>query len=625
MICPFCRTVNRDENGTCYKCEKDLSMLRLIVNKAKSHFNTALEFAERDRNEEAIAELHNAIDLDHTHVNSHVVLGTLYAKIGQLDRAEECWREALAVDPRFQKAHEYLEKLGRGRKSLPIVRRQRLLMTVMLVLLVSLAAWFIVLSSPKPSQLRLTDAWVRYHENDYAGALDVLQAFSATPAESFVGDQAQLLRDLIHKHMAFLLGSARTYLDQNKIAEARLQVQTLKDLSPPQTIREAAGRLMDEIDRTGQELLLVSARDAFGRRDLEAAHAMVADLLAQSPPVQIEEIAREMEEQILLASHAAVSAALELLSQGNASEDTVREQIETCRAVSADPDADEFLIQSQKAFALIVRTRKIDEAINLFKEGKIDQIGLLERMVALGKEYPDYEKLENTIAQFYTPLRDKLAQSLESDIETGRLESADSTLGTLEHLYALVEPDRAQVVLSPFRKRIEERRAGSLIERVKTAYASGDFEKTAQLARDAAEIDEIDDTTRAVMKTMLERSNARLAEERWEWMAQIERSGRYTGNRISLSEAQKTIEYYPLVEKHVSRKVYPHADETLLFYLAMSYRKVGQTDEAAKTFSLLEERFPESRFLEWVKRYAPSAENASNEKDGNPSQESLER
>ena len=125
MRCPFCRTENRDERDICYNCEKDLSMLRLIVNKAKAHFNTALEYAERDRNEEAIAELHNALDLDHSHVNSHVVLGTLYAKLGQMDKAKACWLEALTIDPRFEKAHQYLGKLDLGRKSLPVVRRQR--------------------------------------------------------------------------------------------------------------------------------------------------------------------------------------------------------------------------------------------------------------------------------------------------------------------------------------------------------------------------------------------------------------------------------------------------------------------------------------------------------------------
>ena len=57
MRCPFCKTENRDDLETCYSCEKDLSMLRLIVQKARAHFNRALEFAERDRNEEAIAEL----------------------------------------------------------------------------------------------------------------------------------------------------------------------------------------------------------------------------------------------------------------------------------------------------------------------------------------------------------------------------------------------------------------------------------------------------------------------------------------------------------------------------------------------------------------------------------------
>src|SRR5512133_3215649 len=103
MRCPFCRTENRDDRDTCYSCEKDLATLRAVVNKAKSHFNLGLEYAERGRNEEAIAELHHALDLDASHINSHVVLGTLYAKLGELAKADEHWKRALALDPRLEK------------------------------------------------------------------------------------------------------------------------------------------------------------------------------------------------------------------------------------------------------------------------------------------------------------------------------------------------------------------------------------------------------------------------------------------------------------------------------------------------------------------------------------------
>lgn len=69
MICPFCNTENRDDQDVCYHCNKDLSMLRLIINKAKHHYNLALEHAERGRYYEAITELNNSIELDSKNVS----------------------------------------------------------------------------------------------------------------------------------------------------------------------------------------------------------------------------------------------------------------------------------------------------------------------------------------------------------------------------------------------------------------------------------------------------------------------------------------------------------------------------------------------------------------------------
>ncbi|MCX7765787.1 MAG: tetratricopeptide repeat protein, partial [Candidatus Sumerlaeia bacterium] len=85
MICPYCRTINRDDQDICYHCNRDLSMLRLIVNKAKHHYNIALEHAERGRYVQAITELQNALDLDRHNIDALVVLGTVYARMGQLD------------------------------------------------------------------------------------------------------------------------------------------------------------------------------------------------------------------------------------------------------------------------------------------------------------------------------------------------------------------------------------------------------------------------------------------------------------------------------------------------------------------------------------------------------------
>ena len=49
---------------------------------------------------------------------------SLFLEQQRLAGAQECWENALKIDPRLEKAHQYLEKLAHGRRSLPLVRRQ---------------------------------------------------------------------------------------------------------------------------------------------------------------------------------------------------------------------------------------------------------------------------------------------------------------------------------------------------------------------------------------------------------------------------------------------------------------------------------------------------------------------
>ncbi len=134
MICPYCHTDNRDDRELCYHCNRDLTMLRVIVNKAKHHYNQALEYAERDRTDDAIHELQNTLDLDGSMIDAHVVLGTLYAKQNEFGKARDEWNAALALDHRLQEAHDYLNKAEHAVVVFPIVRRLKTINLGMLVL-----------------------------------------------------------------------------------------------------------------------------------------------------------------------------------------------------------------------------------------------------------------------------------------------------------------------------------------------------------------------------------------------------------------------------------------------------------------------------------------------------------
>ncbi|MDI6782555.1 MAG: tetratricopeptide repeat protein [bacterium] len=110
MKCPACNTENRDDAAGCYQCQADLTILQIVINRAKQHYNNGLERAERGRISEAIEELKKAVELNAKHLPSHNVLGTLYAKKGLYSEAIAEWKAALAIDPSAKKAHEYIQQ-----------------------------------------------------------------------------------------------------------------------------------------------------------------------------------------------------------------------------------------------------------------------------------------------------------------------------------------------------------------------------------------------------------------------------------------------------------------------------------------------------------------------------------
>lgn len=248
MICPYCETENRDERDRCYHCEKDLSMLRLIVNKAKHHYNLALEHAERGRNKEAIVELQNALDLDSRHVNAHVVLGTIYAREENFDKAEEHWQKALQLNPAMEKAHSYLGKSLTLRKSLPALRMYRNMAIVLWILFLGCLAWLVVSMRSKPGSDDVQRAFAAYQEGRWGEAQQLLDEIS----EQNVGREDKrlanslqaIIQDSVQNHLDAAEGALRVgdysmamedleFLDQKNLSDTYAQrVDNLRRLVP---------------------------------------------------------------------------------------------------------------------------------------------------------------------------------------------------------------------------------------------------------------------------------------------------------------------------------------------------------------------------------------------------------
>ncbi len=184
MLCPQCNTDNRDERATCYHCEQDLSMLRVVVNRAKNHYNSALEHAERDRLDEAIAELKHALELDSGFLSAWIVLGTLYARKELFDEAREAWNRALALNPHLKKAHDYLNKSGSVARAVPTVRRLTFLSTGLLAtaltLAVALAMTIFYFSRPDPGLAKIDQVIELTAQNRIGEAIGILEETSGS-------------------------------------------------------------------------------------------------------------------------------------------------------------------------------------------------------------------------------------------------------------------------------------------------------------------------------------------------------------------------------------------------------------------------------------------------------------
>ncbi|MCX7012209.1 MAG: hypothetical protein NTW86_06535, partial [Candidatus Sumerlaeota bacterium] len=176
MICPYCETENREELDRCYNCQKDLTMLRLIVNRAHHHYNLALEHAERGRNEEALLELQNSLELNYRNAGAHVLLGTVLARLQRFEEAREEWTKALALAPTLQKAHDYLAKSEIFKRVLPSLRFYQIVAGCLAVAALVLGIWLAMALRPDPAMPLLAQGLKNYQANQWGAALRSLAA-----------------------------------------------------------------------------------------------------------------------------------------------------------------------------------------------------------------------------------------------------------------------------------------------------------------------------------------------------------------------------------------------------------------------------------------------------------------
>lgn len=238
MICPYCRTINRDDQDICYHCNRDLSMLRLIVNKAKHHYNIALEHAERGRYAQAITELQNALDLDRHNKDALVVMGTVYARMGQLDKAREYWTEALKLEPILYKAQDYLRRAESVKAVLPrldLITTLALLLFISLIVNIALTFYF---TTPRKEERSIQKAWNSYLGRDYSTALSILNDLETGAKKPIVKSASGILKENIKNYFNWQIQAIKQAEAENNLYDAMRLVRETLRRNPPLPVRD---------------------------------------------------------------------------------------------------------------------------------------------------------------------------------------------------------------------------------------------------------------------------------------------------------------------------------------------------------------------------------------------------
>lgn len=231
-------------------------MLRLIVNRARQHYNEAADHLERGRLVEALAELQNALELDAKFEEARILRGAIFLRLERPEDARREWNKALEANPQSARAHRYLNDLAPVSRVLPVVRRvYGLLGACAAVVLLSLAA---VIAAQRPSDLEngLRRGWAAFGARRLADAQEVLRELPRPLPRVDLEDSARLLDEsIIALEQRALAGAERALLQQD-FAAASENLDALEAMVPTSGSRIALARLRRAISDEAMDAVI---------------------------------------------------------------------------------------------------------------------------------------------------------------------------------------------------------------------------------------------------------------------------------------------------------------------------------------------------------------------------------
>lgn len=555
MQCPHCKTENRDDRAECYHCGRDLTLLRLMMNRAKAHFNTAVDHVKEDNYYEALGELNAALELNSRMAEGHLLRGSILARLERSEEAREALERALELEPNAKRAHRYLLQLDDIKQSAPLLGRLRQVFggaaaVVVISLAIAVTSLAAVNSIDVQPQVTIQPFLPNESDDEGEGPSLAERGWSALQAgrldEAF--RVAQLLRDagqgdgLMRALTAdlesrFLL--AESFFREESYRAAAEELGKIDSQNLPENYalryRTLADSLGEKLFAEWRALALADEVAESGDRERLAA------LIEQYFPGRVGAMApiREMVNKAREQRLGDFAFRAEALAQA--------------KATPADIEA---VRNMANAYA---EERGIDAAETLAKIDQIHRRALTDSLLAQYAEagenfdFPWLEDLEEQIAAIQ-PLPEGAANRL------GRLQAQlrESFEGALATQLAAGEIEEAVRLAAEFQKHADWSPAGNLAEHME------DARKT--LALDA-------------------------------YYALVERSEALESGALTPSEAEWALRRVEEARGPLPSRLKARAREFLHFAAAAAHRTLGQDEAAQREIAALKRQFPGSAWL----------------------------
>ena len=539
MQCPHCETENRDDRASCYNCGRDLTLLRLIHNKARSHFNTALDHIENARYYEALGELNSAVELNSRFIEAHVLRGSILARLERSEEAREALHKALSLRPQAARAHRYLKELEDVHHATPM--RQRLKKLALgtgtaLVVGVALSIGGLSMLAAGPGPVR--EGWQALSRGDIAESRR--KAAEARPRDPATDE----LTNAINLAVQTRLDAAKRFSEADRPTEAVTLLRELEAMSLPADLSAAverqrdysAGETADHFEREVAE----SKFDAAGRAALATREAELTTLFPSMKDRFAVAISARAEgeraavEKLLAAARTALAdpqtrgTVTDLLAQAEAE---ARD-----RGVTATEELDALRAEVGRARAEQLFAQANDAATHDDREAFSKLVEELRRLSPAQQE--SVAKAEALESQMRERERAKLASALDSALASGDSARILSDAEALEKSGGTLDDERAH--------RVTEARRSVALE---SYYA--------------------------VMKM----------------------ADRFERGNFTPEQAREALVQIEKARGPLPPRLADKAAENLHFFAAVAQRAAGHADEAEKEIAALREAYPKSGWL----------------------------